>query len=109
MKRALVFSLALVLAPIAGQAHSVLKASTPAHESVMAEPPESLDLTFAKGMRLTALALGGETLDLPDQSGFGLDFSVPLPVLASGEHTVTWRGLSEDGHPMKGTFNFVIE
>jgi len=30
----------------------------------------------------------------------------PVP---NGEYKVDWRGLSEDGHPMKGTFSFTVK
>ena len=103
------FILCLVgITPLQVHAHSVLASSTPADGAVVAAPA-ALDLTFAKGIRLTALGIAGQSVALPDQSGFGTSFAIPLPALPPGTHTVEWRGLSADGHVMKGTLTFTVE
>ena len=99
----------LMAFPAIGHAHSILKSSQPADGAVLATPPAEISMTFGKGMRLTAMDLDGEQVALPAQSGFGLEFAVPLPAVADGAHILHWRGLSEDGHAMKGSLSFTVE
>jgi methionine-rich copper-binding protein CopC len=75
-----------------GWAHSKQETTVPANNAVLTEAPTELVLKFDKPMRITKLALVAQ-----------LD---PVP---HGEYQVDWRGLSEDGHPMKGTFSFTVK
>ena len=109
MRYAAVLALILALFPHVGQAHSILRSSTPADGAVLAAAPDELALQFGKGIRLTALGVGGDPVDLPAQSGFGTEFAIPLPALTPGTHDLVWRGLSVDGHAMKGTLTFTVE
>jgi methionine-rich copper-binding protein CopC len=36
------------------------------------------------------------------------NFSVPLPALAAGVYTVSWRTMSQDGHVMPGAVRFTV-
>ncbi|MEL6883173.1 MAG: copper resistance CopC family protein [Pseudomonadota bacterium] len=103
------FALALLAFPAAVQAHSILKESVPADGSVLSDPPAEISMSFGKGMRLTAIDVDGVPVTLPAQSGFGTTFAMPLPAMESGDYTLEWRGLSEDGHAMKGSLGFTVE
>ncbi len=41
--------------------------------------------------------------------GVGSMLVAQLDPVPHGEYQVDWRGLSEDGHPMKGTFSFTVK
>ena len=97
----------LLLPPIA-RAHSVLGASDPAQNAILTDAPETITLRFQKGLRLTAIRLDGSKLKLPKQRGFGREIVVDLPPMTPGAYEVEWRGLSEDGHSVKGTIGFVV-
>ena len=97
----------LLLSPIA-RAHSVLGASDPAQNAILTDAPETITLRFQKGLRLTAIRLDGSKLKLPKQRGFGREIVVDLPQMTPGAYEVEWRGLSEDGHSVKGTIGFVV-
>ena len=101
----------LLLPPIA-RAHSVLGASDPAQNAILTDAPETItlrfQLRFQKGLRLTAIRLDGSKLKLPKQRGFGREIVVELPQMTPGAYEVEWRGLSEDGHSVKGTIGFVV-
>ena len=97
----------LLLPPIA-RAHSVLGASDPAQNAILTDAPETITPRFQKGLRLTAIRLDGSKLKLPKQRGFGREIVVDLPQMTPGAYEVEWRGLSEDGHSVKGTIGFVV-
>lgn len=90
-------------------AHSVLFDSQPSDGAVLSAPPDVLHLRFAKGIRLTAASFEVGRLTLPDQEGFAMEHTLSLPSLGAGTHTLEWRGLSLDGHAMKGTLSFTVE
>ena len=97
----------LLLPPIA-RAHSVLGASDPAQNAILTDAPETITFRFQKGLRLTAIRLDGSKLKLTKQRGFGREIVVDLPQMTPGAYEVEWRGLSEDGHSVKGTIGFVV-
>lgn len=90
-------------------AHSILKRSDPAAGTVLDVAPAEISLTFGDGVRLTALRLGGDLLDVPDQSGFATLLVVPLPPMEAGAQSIEWRGLSKDGHTVKGNIDFTVK
>ncbi|WP_415922290.1 copper resistance CopC family protein [Tateyamaria sp. SN6-1] len=97
------------LSPLEAVAHSVLKYSQPANGATLSAPPSELAMTFSKDIRLTGLTLADQKIDVPDAAGFDVEFSVPLPGVASGEHTIEWRGISADGHVMTGNVSFSVQ
>lgn len=108
MIRALFLCAAFAL-PATVSAHSAVDSSRPADGAVLTAAPESLGLTFGNPARLTRVTLSGEVLNLPDQSGFGTMFEIPLDPLVPGNYTVQWRALSVDGHAVSGGFSFSVD
>jgi copper transport protein len=109
-------TLALLLAsPVA--AHAQLVTSTPGAGEVVAEPPTELRLTFSE-----PIEAGYTSATVVDESGTKLVSAggepdpadqhvlvVPLPALADGAYTVTWRTLSAaDGHTISGFIVFGV-
>ena len=97
-----------------GWAHSKQETTVPANNAVLTEAPAELVLKFDKPMRITKLALtdqAGTDYDVQrtDQMKHVLKLVAQLDPVPNGEYQVDWRGLSEDGHPMKGTFSFTVK
>ena len=95
-------------------AHTRLIGTTPADGKRLTASPGAVSLTFSEGV----LKLGAAVkVSGPD----GVTAVGPVKVtaktvswplkggLANGKYTVKWRVTSEDGHPIGGTFDFVLK
>ena len=122
-----IFSL---LIPIWAFSHSPLLSSNPKNGAELQSNLTEIVMTFKSPVKLIKLDL----LSLTDQEKNSIlgsvfkkdneekialpvdDFlrkdkkihTVPLPTLSSSNYKVKWRALGEDGHIMKGSFNFKI-
>ncbi len=100
-----------VLAP-AAQAHSELVSSDPADGATLDAPPASVSFTFNEDLlpdfvRLIATSPAGVTGDLPLSSVQGPTVTADWPAPAEGgEWTVSYRVVSQDGHPIEGGITF---
>lgn len=121
MARALVLmtvvaGMALAVPAQPAQAHAQLLSSSPANGERLATAPTEVTLTFSEsaspvegGMRLAgprgAVELGGAHSD-PAAAD---KVVVPLPgTLPEGVHTLTWRVVSADSHPIYGVIVFAV-
>lgn len=105
--------IALAIAPLTAFSHASKDGTQPADGAVLATPPSSIQMTFDMPMRVTQISLtdqdGAEhTLDRNDEMQPVTSFNARVPALPKGVYTVDWRGLSEDGHPMQGSFSFEV-
>ena len=97
----------------AAPAHAHTDAETvPADGAEVAAPMEVV-LRFDAPMRVTAISLAGEGGEVALASEQGTDpvteyVAAPEETLAPGAYEVEWRGLSADGHPMRGSFGFTV-
>jgi methionine-rich copper-binding protein CopC len=110
----LVMSMFLFFGPGQGWAHSKQEMTIPANNAILTEAPAELVLKFDKPMRITKLALTDQAgadykVQRTDQMKHVLKLVAQLDPVPNGEYKVDWRGLSEDGHPMKGTFSFTVK
>ena len=106
---------AAVMIVVAGAAfaHSKQEVTVPHDGAVLAAPPEVVSIAFDAPMRITVIHLtseAGDTFELErsDDMRPVTDFRAIPPVLPNGRYTVEWRGLSADGHAMKGRFSFEV-
>ncbi|WP_162893333.1 copper resistance CopC family protein [Microbacterium halotolerans] len=96
-------------------AHDQLVASDPVADATIDTLPEQLTLVYSgeliyaeDGTAVQVLSPSGEdvagspTID-------GTDVDVPLTGGEAGDYEVTWRVVSNDGHPIDGTFSFSVE
>lgn len=109
----------LVFLPLAtsapASAHDQLVASDPAADSTVEVLPDELTLVFSgelidagDGTAVEVLSPAGDDVaGAPELSG--TDVTVPLTGGGAGEYEVTWRVVSNDGHPIDGTFSFAAE
>ena len=109
---ALVLLVAL-LSPASALAHAVLQSTNPAADSVLAQAPGEIALTFNEPVQVLALRIIDAT---------GRDCSPPSPPavrdgrvtwamqhhLRDGRYLVSWRVASLDGHVIGGSFTFAV-
>lgn len=93
-------------------AHARLKASVPAKNSVLHEAPTSLTLQFNSSARMTSLTIqakdGAPEKLVVESKKPATEFTVPLPKLAPGKYTVTWRVIATDNHVTSGQIPFTF-
>ena len=94
-------------------AHSKQEVTVPHDGAVLAGPPDVVSIAFDAPMRITVIQLtsdAGDTFELErsDDMRPVTDFRAIPPLLPNGRYTVDWRGLSADGHAMKGRFSFEV-
>lgn len=109
----ILFSLGAALAPGGeARAHAALTSAVPADGSVVANPPSELSLSFSEPVSPLVLRLIG-----PDGTKRMLDrftladrtLTVAVPAgLPAGTHVLSWRVVSEDGHPVGGSVLFSV-
>lgn len=104
----------LASAPNVALAHGLLRSSVPASGSTVARPPTDLLLTFTEKPepRFTRVRLFGPQGDisldsirvLPEMT-VGARILAPLP---NGSYRVEWMTAGLDGHPVSGSYTFVV-
>lgn len=118
-------ALALVLGVLAGlgtavlgaataAAHATLQATTPEADQLLGTPPSEIRLVFDEPVEVSlggieVLTPDGDRLDAPAEVlDGGLEVVVPFEGSERGTYTVGWRAVSEDGHPISGSFVFHV-
>ncbi|MCT1430020.1 copper resistance protein CopC [Brachybacterium muris] len=106
---------AMLLAPAPAHAHDSLISSDPADGATLETSPEQITLTYSAEVLevspVVQISAGesGEPVELtPVIDGPAVTAEIPEP-LAAGTHTVQWRVVSSDGHPIEGSFTFTVE
>ena len=104
--------LALLLCCAQAEAHATLTSTVPVDGAVLTEPPKAVTLSFNEPVSPIAATLilpGGQTVTLYGYTVTGRAISIALPTqLGEGSHALSWRAVSEDGHPIVGTTFFVV-
>ena len=106
---------AMLLAPAPAHAHDSLISSDPADGATLETSPEQITLTYSADVLEVSPVVqisesdSGEPVELtPVIDGPTVTAEIPEP-LAAGTHTVQWRVVSSDGHPIEGSFTFTVE
>lgn len=104
--------LALLLLPSLALAHSQLVSSDPADGAVVASVPAAVRLAFNEPVSPITIKLArpdGSVSLMDTVKGDGGTLAVALPQnLATGSYALSYRVISEDGHPVGGTLSFSI-
>jgi len=96
-------------------AHATMEESTPAANSKLQQSPPVIELKFNEPVESGVGSI--EVLDSqsrkatsakPELSSNGTVLKLKLPELEEGVYTVVYRILSEDGHPVSGSYVFVL-
>jgi copper resistance protein C len=117
-------ALTLGLAAILGisapaTAHAELVEASPAADSLIGSLPEYVDLTFGENIMTLDGSEGSNIITVVDSNGAKVDdetivvnaavVSVGIkPGFGNGSYTVTYRVVSEDGHPIEGSYKFEV-
>ena len=110
----IIITIAFTIFATVALAHSALKAISPANNTIVAQVPKTIELTFKNSIHLTKITLKYKDkpsiiLDLSGTKGFVTDYSIPLKEMGFGSYNFEWRGLGKDGHILIDTFSFVVE
>jgi len=102
-----------LLAPASAQAHSELKSVSPVDGSTLAATPGQVVLTFTDDVlgdftQVTVTGPDGIAVTLPAPVSTGPTVTQNLPPLANGLHTVAFRIVSADSHPIAGQSTFTV-
>lgn len=94
-------------------AHDSIISSDPADGAALTASPAQVALTFtdeiqAVGSQVVVADAAGTQVAAGAPAVVGTGATLPLPALADGAYTVTWRVVSSDGHPIDGTFTFSV-
>ena len=120
-------SLAVLLISLSGafmmsspaSAHDSIESSSPSNGETVSAGVVPIELTFAEpimespdGSATQISVIGPDGAEYSDgciDSTIGAVISDSVDLDQAGEYTVNWRTVSEDGHPVEGTFAFVVE
>jgi copper transport protein len=97
--------------PSAAFAHASLIASDPAGDAVLAVAPAALTLTFNEAVTPLLMRIidqRGVATDIARVDRRGDSVVVMPPTLAEGAYVLSWRVISEDGHPVGGALTFWV-
>lgn len=117
MLAVLIALIACVMLPASAFAHGRLKSSLPAAGAHLAQVPAQIRLDFSESPELTFSAirlLTSDEREIPlGTLGYANDSRRALVAsvqgaMAAGAYTVSWQMAGDDGHPVRGTFEFVI-
>lgn len=95
-------------------AHSSLVSSTPAADAVLDQVPSSIELVFNQDISQSFATVvltdsSGEQRQLSEVAVSGPTVSAPIQApLQAGRHTIGYRVLSADGHPITGEVPFSV-
>lgn len=105
--------LAMTVIAAAALAHSTVKSTVPASNSVVPASPPEVVINFNEPARLVsvvvALAGGTERKLQFTPVAEGTSFTIAAPQLEKGHNEIQWRALSKDGHPVSGTIVIVVK
>jgi copper resistance protein C len=102
-----------LLVPSFVTAHTGLSSSNPSEGQVVTENLEQIVLTFATPIEVLStmdLVKDGNVIPLEDikVENKQLSGTIANP-LENGSYIIQWKIVGEDGHPIKGEINFIVE
>jgi copper transport protein len=111
MLRALVIFFVTLFLPLQALAHAQLRSAEPAAGTIVDTAPAEVILTFNEPiapLQARLFAPDGTAIDVEARAQ-GRDLIITAPDgLAEGTHALSWRVVSDDGHPVGGTHVFSI-
>ncbi|WP_181276144.1 copper resistance CopC family protein [Brevibacterium oceani] len=95
-------------------AHDQLVSSNPEDGAELDRQPEWLEMTFSGNIQEVGsevtVVVDGKDVSAGELTVEGKKLSVALPDdLKPGDYKVTWRVVSQDGHPISGDYSFTIK
>ncbi|PYI38225.1 copper resistance protein CopC [Arthrobacter psychrolactophilus] len=107
-------ALASLLAAGPAQAHDALASSNPSNGDTVTTNPGKVSITLTKAPNtdlpdssiIKVTAPDGHVVSTGKVTADGPTLSIAADIDHPGEHTVEWRTVSADGHPIDGKFTF---
>lgn len=105
---------ALVLGGTTASAHDTVIGTAPGDGETLTTAPTQVSVEISAdpqtlGSRMVITASGGTVLFDGEPTITDRVASVELPAVANDGYQVAWRLVSSDGHPIEGTFGFVVD
>jgi copper transport protein len=108
--------IAIVVVPASpAGAHAILLRTEPSPQTTLSSAPAAVRLDFSEPVEVAFGAVRVFDVDGTAVDGGPVrraqgnrQVSVALPRLNDGTYTVTWRAVSDDGHPVSGGFQFYV-
>ncbi len=104
--------------PTVANAHASVSSTSPEAGSTVARSPKEVTITFDQGISVPtggvrilneqAERIGAQKPRFGSKVRQANTVSVAIPPLRSGAYVVSWRAVSEDGHPIRGAFTFRV-
>jgi copper transport protein len=103
----------LVVPPGPAYAHAALVSTYPDRNSVVAQAPTQVVLTFSEPVspvpgRVLVVGPDGARADRDAPSASGQQLLIPLRADARGTYLVSFRVISADSHPVAGSFTYSV-
>lgn len=78
-----------------------------------AKAPADFKVTFEHESAITSMMLMTADkkmlpLSFKPSKTLGKEFTIPLPKLAAGKYTLSWKSMAKDGHAMPGAVRFTV-
>lgn len=94
-------------------AHTAVRETSITDNATLSAPPANFTVTFSAATGLANVTLtnaaGREiALDYAPPHTTATTFTIPLPTLAPGAYTLSWRTMAHDGHVMPGAVHFTV-
>ncbi|KQT99337.1 copper resistance CopC family protein [Sanguibacter sp. Leaf3] len=110
----LVTAVALLLGTSAASAHDTVIGTAPGDGETLTTAPTQVTVETSAvpqsiGSRMVITASDGTVLFDGEPTITDRVASVELPAVANDSYQVAWRLVSSDGHPIDGTFGFVVD
>lgn len=94
-------------------AHTAVRETNIADNATLASAPANFTIVFSGATGLANVTLTGAAgrsiaLNYTPPRQMAASFAIPLPALAPGAYTLSWRTIAHDGHAMPGAVHFTI-
>ena len=110
---ALASSTMMAVVSPAAFAHAEITKSNIADHASLTKAPDAYTASFEEsaivsGVTLTSAAGAHVDLAAKPSTALSKTFSLPLPKLAAGAYTLTFKVVAKDGHAMTNTIHFTV-
>lgn len=104
---------AVMMATTPALAHTTVRETNIVESAVLASAPANFTVVFSGATGLASIALTNGAgspvaLNYTPPRRMTSAFTIPLPKLAPGAYTLSWRTIARDGHAMPGAVHFTI-
>jgi len=110
-------AIGIILTPVPALAHDEVVGTTPSIGQTVQAGAVNVSVTFNEDIMSTT-GNAGLAIEVTDPTGnvitgcpmaMGAKLSAGYTLNDSGTYKVTWRSVSNDGHPNEGSFDFVVD